>query len=226
MALDIDPVETAEELRADSEKDKSHEKLNGFVAITVAILATFLGICNVKDDNVVQAMLAAQAEVIDQWSFYQARNIREEVMLATVEELTLAKRGRTDPADLAAYDASIARYTAMAKSQNIKKEEQKTLAEDAQVTYDKLNYKDDQFDLAEASIAIAIALLAITALTHVWWLFWLAMIPERVRRHDRPGRPARPAVPPGLPDPAADVASRAPGRPGRRSRHIPLNSPA
>ena len=178
MGLDIDPVETAEELREDSENDKRNAKLNGFVAVTVAILATFMGICNVKDDNVVQAMLAAQAEKIDQWNFYQARNIREEVMLASIEELKLAKRGRTDPADIAAYDETIARYTAMAKSQNIKKEEQKVLAEKAQIAYDALNYKDDQFDLAEAAIAIAIALLAITALTHLWWLFWLAMIPS------------------------------------------------
>jgi len=178
LGIDIDPVETAEELRADSENDRSNARLNGFVAVTVAILATFLGICNVKDDNVVQAMLAAQAEKIDQWNFYQARNIREEVMLASLEEMKLARRGRTDPAELAAYDETIARYTAMAKSQNVKKEEQKVLAEKAQITYDKLNYKDDQFDLAEAAIAIAIALLAITALTHAWWLFWLAMIPS------------------------------------------------
>jgi len=178
LALDIDPVETAEELRADSEKDASHEKLNGFVAVTVAILATFLGICNVKDDNVVQAMLAAQAEVIDQWAFYQARNIREEVMLATVEQLSVERVTHSDPTQLAAIDASIKKYTEMAKSQNVKKEEVKKLAEAAQVRYDTLNYKDDQFDLAEASIAIAIALLAITALTHVWWLFWLAMIPS------------------------------------------------
>jgi hypothetical protein len=178
LALDIDPVETAEELRADSERDASHEKLNGFVAITVAILATFLGICNVKDDNVVQAMLAAQAEVIDQWAFFQARNIREEVMLATVEQLTVERVTRSDATQLAAIDASIKKYSDMAKSQNIKKEEQKALAEAAQVRYDKLNYKDDQFDLAEAAIAIAIALLAITALTHVWWLFWLSMLPS------------------------------------------------
>ena len=101
--------------------------------MSVAILATFMGVCNVKDDNVVQAMLAAHTEKIDQWNFYQARNVREEVMLASVEQMTLAKRGRTDPADVAAYDEAIARYTAMAKSQNVKKEEQKVLAEQAQI---------------------------------------------------------------------------------------------
>lgn len=178
MGIDIDPLETIEELREDAKEHQEHEKLNGFVAITVAILATFLGICNVKDDNVVQAMLAAQAEKIDQWNFFQARNIREEVMRATVEQLTLERRAHTDPANLAAFDASIKKYSEMAESQMKKKEEQKALAEQAQVTYDKLNYKDDQFDLAEASIAIAIALLAITALTHIWWLFWLSMIPS------------------------------------------------
>ena len=77
MALDIDPLETIEELQEDAAEHKEHARLNGFVAVTVAILATFLGICNVKDDNVVQAMLAAQAEKIDQWNFFQARNIRE-----------------------------------------------------------------------------------------------------------------------------------------------------
>ena len=178
MGLDIDPVETAEELREDSENDKRNARLNSFVAVAVAILATFMGVCNVKDDNVVQAMLAAHTEKVDQWNFFQARNIREEVMLATVETLKLDKRKHTDPADLAAYDEAIARYGAMAKSQNARKEEQKKAAEEAQHRYDALNYKDDQFDLAEAAIAVAIALLAITALTHKWWLFWLAMIPS------------------------------------------------
>ena len=178
MGIDIDPVETAEELREASEEDKSSAKLNACVAVTVALLATFLGICNIKDDNIVQAMDLAQAEKIDQWNFYQARNIREEVMLATIEELKLVKLEKSDPAVVAEYDKTIERYTAMAKSQNTRKEEQKVLAEKAQQRYDDLNYKDDQFDLAEASIAIAISLLAVTALTHLWWLYWLSLIPS------------------------------------------------
>jgi len=175
MGLDIDPVETAEELA--DEKDASKARLNGFVAVTVAILATFLGICNVKDDNIVQGMQAAQAEKIDMWGFYQARNVREEIALATIEQLQLARAGRPE-AERAAYDASIAKYQALAQTQNGKKEELKTAAENAQKHYDELNFKDDQFDLAEASIAIAIALLAVTALTHLWWLFWLALVPS------------------------------------------------
>ena len=177
MGIDIDPLETIEELREDSARDKRNERLNSFVAVTVAILATFLGIFNVKDDNIVQAMLQEQAHMIDYWNFYQARNIREEIALATVEQISLS-RGAMPDGQRAAHDASLAKYQALAQSQNTKKEELKTLAERATANYDKLNYRDDQFDLSEASMAIAIAMLAITALTHIWWLYWLALVPS------------------------------------------------
>jgi hypothetical protein len=177
MGIDIDPLETIEELREDSARDKRNARLNGFVAVTVAILATFLGIFNVKDDNIVQSMLAEQAKMIDYWNFYQARKIREEIALSTIELIALG-RGVRPEAERGAFDASLAKYTALAESQNTKKEGLKVQAEQAQANYDKLNYRDDQFDLSEAAMAIAIALLAITALTHLWWLYWLALIPS------------------------------------------------
>ncbi|MEO7392100.1 MAG: DUF4337 family protein [Ramlibacter sp.] len=46
-----------------------------------------------------------------------------------------------------------------------------------QQTYDALNYRDDQFDLADAAIAISIALLAVASLTQLWWIFGVAMVP-------------------------------------------------
>jgi hypothetical protein len=56
MGIDIDPLETIEELREDSARDKRNARLNGFVAVTVAILATFLGIFNVKDDFLIHPL--------------------------------------------------------------------------------------------------------------------------------------------------------------------------
>ena len=177
MAIEIDPLETVEDLREDSAIHQRNARLNAMVAVMVAMLATFLGICNVKDDNIVQGMQAAQAEKIDLWGFYQARNIREQVALGAVDQMTLARAGRPE-AERAAYDAAIAKYQAIAADQNAKKAELKAQAEQAQKTYDALNYRDDQFDLASAAIAIAIALLAVTALTHQWWLFFLALVPS------------------------------------------------
>jgi hypothetical protein len=50
-------------------------------------------------------------------------------------------------------------------------------AETDQKSYDSLNYRDDQFDLSDTLIALAISLLALTSLTHKRWLYWIAMVP-------------------------------------------------
>ena len=109
--MDIEPVgliETARE--AADQKERRTARLNAVVAITVAVLATFMGICKVKDDNIVQVMQQVQAE--------------------------------QDPQ-----------------------------------SYDALNYRDDQFDLSDALIAVAIAMLAVTALTRLWSLYWVSLRP-------------------------------------------------
>jgi hypothetical protein len=151
--------------------------LDTLVAITVALLSTFMGVCKVKDDNIVQAMQAAQADKLDHWNFYQARNIRQDVAEAAVVQLRLARAARP-ASEAAAYDEAIARYETRASTEAQKKQELRTQAEQDQKSYDKLNYRDDQFDLSDALLAIAIAMLAVTALTDVWWLYWLACVPS------------------------------------------------
>jgi hypothetical protein len=176
MAMDIDPMEMVEDDDDDSEKDKSTKRLNAAVAVTVALLATFMGICDVKDDNIVQGMQAAQADKIDYWGFYQARNIREEIARATVVQLRLQADG-APPDRKPAYEAAIKDYEKLASDQNRKKEDLKVQAEQAQKNYDALNFRDDQFDLSKASVAIAISLLAVAALTQLWWLYLLSLVP-------------------------------------------------
>jgi len=150
--------------------------LNMRVAVVVAILATFMGICKVKDDNIVQAMQQAQADKLDHWAYYQSRTLRADVAEATATQLALAKAGAA-PDQGAAYDAAIASYRAKATEQATKRDALKAQAEADQAAYDALNYRDDQFDLSDALLAIAIALLAVTALTGLWPLFFAALVP-------------------------------------------------
>jgi len=174
--MDIDPMEMVED-DDDNISAKSSKRLNAAVAVTVALLATFMGICDVKDDNIVQGMQAAQADKIDYWSYYQARNIREEIARATAVQLRLQADGA--PAERKpAYEAAIKDYEKLASEQNKKKEDLKVQAEQAQKNYDALNFRDDQFDLSKASIAIAISLLAVAALTQLWWLYLLSLLPS------------------------------------------------
>lgn len=176
--MDIDPKDVIDQAAQATEnaREASTARLNAAVAITVAVLATFMGICKVKDDNIVQGMQQAQADKLDHWAYYQARNVRADVAEATATQLELAKAGAT-AAQAASYDQAIASYRAKAADQLKKRDELKALAEDAQKTYDTLNHRDDQFDLSDALLAIAIALLAVTALTRLWPLYLVAMVP-------------------------------------------------
>ena len=177
--MDIDPkdlVDSAQQvLEARGSKQAKTARLNAAVAVTVAVLATFMGLCKVKDDNIVQAMQQAQADKLDHWNFYQARNVRQDVAEAAAVQLRLAKMGRP-PTEAVRYDEAIANYEAKAASEAQKKQELKAQAELDQKLYDQLNYRDDQFDLSDAALAIAIALLAVTALTQLWWLYWVAAV--------------------------------------------------
>ncbi len=185
--MDVDPMQYLEEdgeeeggdkskAEAEARAAKAKSRLNTLVAITVALLATFMGVCKVKDDNIVQAMQQAQADKIDNYSWYQARNIREEVARATVVQLTLQASTAPQQAQ-AAYQEQIKAYQQIAEEQAEKKKQQQADADKADKTYDELNYHDDQFDLSDAMLAIAISLLALTALTQKRWLFFLALAP-------------------------------------------------
>ena len=174
--MDLDPLEIVEKAKP-QEADAKASWLNPAVAITVALLATFMGICKVKDDNIVQAMQQAQADKLDHWQFYQARNIREEIAKSTLTQLRLQAL-TAQPSQQAAFDEQITVYAALAKDQNQKKDELKAQAEKDQSTYDALNFRDDQFDLSDAAIAIAISLLAVASLTQLSWLYALALLPS------------------------------------------------
>jgi hypothetical protein len=175
--MEIDPLNPpGSDDASSSAADARARRLNSWVAVTVALLATFMGICKVKDDNIVQAMQQAQAAKIDDWSFYQARNIRQEVAQATLDQLLIVQASQPAAARPALAPV-VARYQALVADQKAKKDSVRLAAADDQRSYDSLNYRDDQFDLSDALTAIAISLLAITSLTQKRWLFGIAMIP-------------------------------------------------
>jgi hypothetical protein len=158
------------------EANKARSKLNTLVAITVALLATFIGICKVKDDNIVQAMQQSQADKIDNYTWYQARNVREDIAKSTVAQLT-AQAATVSPEARKVYDEQIAKFQALEKNEADKKQKQLDDAAAADKNYNDLNFHDDQFDLSDAMLALAISLLAVTALTQKRWLYYLALVP-------------------------------------------------
>src|SRR5262249_32765041 len=132
--MDPDPMQYVEEdddkkpVAKDGNGAVNRARLNSMVAISVALLATFMAICKVKDDNIVQAMQQAQADKIDNYSWYQARNIREEVANATLTQLK-AIQAAAPPQMQNAYAEQIKTYQALAKDQEEKKKIQQADAD-------------------------------------------------------------------------------------------------
>jgi len=149
-------------------------RLNSIIAALVAIAATFMALCNVKDGNIVQGMTQAQANAVDQWSYYQAKGTKQNLAEATLDQLQLQRAMLTDPKFAPMLDAKIALYEKQVKKYEKEKIDIKANAEGAQKEYDRLNLHDDQFDMSDACLSVAIALFGVTALTRKRWLLALA----------------------------------------------------
>ena len=149
------------------------------IGAAVVLLATFLGICSVKSGNIAQQMQQKQADRNNSWAWYQARNLREAVYEATSDELSLARPNESAD-ERKAREAKASDYKRRTEDQARKKEDQKKEAEQAEVEYKALNAKDDQFDICEATLTLALALMGVTALVKKRWLFWFALVPAGI----------------------------------------------
>src|SRR5262245_46878520 len=156
----------------DVKTENDDRRLNSWVAITVVILTVFMAISKVKDDNVNQAMQKAKAESVDAWTEYQASRIKLHVDENGLSMLRLLETsGQIDKA-LAAKQA--AEYEADIKKYQERSKETRAKAERLEAEYEKLNYRDDQFDMSDAFLSIAIALAAVAALVSLYWLLYVA----------------------------------------------------
>jgi len=154
-----DPLEQAQTAK---------NNINSRVALFVALTATFMALCNVKDGNIVQSMTQAQAHGIDAWSYFQAKSTKQAIAENSVN---LLKEQNTPGSDklIAKYEEEITRYEK-------EKAEIKTQAEGFQKEYDDINLFDDQFDMTDALLTISIAMFGITSLTQKKWLLYFASI--------------------------------------------------
>jgi hypothetical protein len=157
---------------ADVKTDGGNSRLNRLVAITVVILSVFMAISKIKDDNINQAMQKAKAESVDAWAEYQSARIKLHVDENGLSLLRLLEStGQIDKTlaekQAAEYEADIKKYTARSAETMAK-------AKALEAEYDRLNFRDDQFDMSDAFLSIAIAVSAVAALVETTWLLYVA----------------------------------------------------
>src|SRR6185369_6837370 len=76
---------------------EAKNRLNNWVAITVAIVSVFMAVTKVKDDNIVQAMLQTKSDAVDTWNEYQAKKVKQhmaELGLNQVQALRVLAAGK------------------------------------------------------------------------------------------------------------------------------------
>ena len=164
-------------------------RLNSTVAILVALAATFVALMSVKDRNLTLGMMQAQAKAVDTWNYYQAKSTKQNLAEATRDEL-VALKGVSAPSTAAPaspakggaaaaaeqLEKRIESYHAQVDRYEHEKEEIKQQAEGYEHRYETLNARHDQFDLSDAAMSVAIALLGVTALTRKRWLMGIAAV--------------------------------------------------
>jgi polyribonucleotide nucleotidyltransferase len=161
-------------MEIETKTESANKRLNNMVAITVVILSVFGAVTKIKDDNIVQAMQKAKQESVDAWAEYQSARIKLHVDENGLSTLRLLETLGTFDKALAAKQA--AEYEADIKKYQERSKETRTKAEGLEREYDRLNFRDDQFDMSDAFLAIAIAVAAVGALTESYMLLVVSWI--------------------------------------------------
>ena len=155
----------------DTDAKGANDRLNNLVAITVVIISVFMAVSNVKDGNIGQNMALEKSDAVDTWSEYQSAKLKLHLAENALSELTvLASAQGADAAVIAKektrLEGAIGKYTG--KSAQLMQ-----TAKAHEAAYDALNVHDDQFDMSEAFLSIALALAATAALVGLNWLLYV-----------------------------------------------------
>ena len=159
----IKPHTRGPHMDVDVSVETGERRLNQWVGMTVLVLSVLMGMAHIKDDNIVQAMQQAKMGALDTWNEYQSTRIKRhqlensDLLISALPSTPQTQQVHAELAEqMAHYDKEVPALKQSAQTQD--------------AMYDKLNYRDDQFDLADALLSMAIALAGVTALTHLRWL--------------------------------------------------------
>ncbi len=160
-------------------KEKAERSFSRRVALVTAVYAVVLAIASLGGNNAMKEMLLAQQQSSDQWSFYQAKVIREHLYRAQrlPLELALAEPGALKGPERQKVEALATKFSEEEKRYNAEKKDIEKDARKLEHERDRNRDKDPYFDYAEVllQIAIVMASVSILATSRPLFLFSLAL---------------------------------------------------
>lgn len=149
------------------------------VAVTTAVYAVVLAITALGGNNSMKEMLLAQQEASDQWSYYQAKNMRESlyrIQRLYVEADFLDRANTMTPETRARFEAAIKR---MGEEENRYANEKKEIereARKAEQERDVNKKKNPYFDFAEVLLQVSIVMASVAILSSSRQVFYFSLV--------------------------------------------------
>jgi hypothetical protein len=83
-SMPMEGMETKE--KTDDIVEHGRGRFNRRVAVAVVIVAVLMTLCKIKNEKIVEYMLAVQATELDQWNYYQSKSIKQHLHQLQVEQ--------------------------------------------------------------------------------------------------------------------------------------------
>jgi hypothetical protein len=179
-----DLIAEIHEARAENE---ASDKFRNRAALLIAVLAAMLAVGGLGGGNATDDMIANNIKASDTWSFYQAKNVRQTMYEIEAEKLksqlaagTVAAAERPSAeARLKDYEATVARYDSEPDpndpSKGDGKKELSARAKTFEAAFDQASARDNNFDLAEVALQLALVLGSVAILAVNRWILGLSL---------------------------------------------------
>lgn len=150
-----------------------HHEDNRFllpVAVTLSILAVLVAIATLLGHRAATEELILQNKATDQWSLFQAKNIRAHEMASVADMLETFT-----PVDKEKADTLRQKYQGEAERYDKEKGEASEEAKRLEAERDLVEHREDRYDGGEVILEIALIVCSLTLLTKRR-IFWFAGI--------------------------------------------------
>ena len=161
----------ANELKEAAERAKERREMAP-VSLTMAILAVLVATVTLLGHRAHTEELLLQTKATDEWSYYQAKNMRRNNLEALDDVLTALENTKAERAEEVRkkFHEEIDKY----------RDQQKDIqgeAKDYEAERDKASRRADRFDLGEVFLEIALVVTSITLLTdrRAYWYFGMVL---------------------------------------------------
>jgi hypothetical protein len=148
------------------------------VALVTAVYAVVLAIASLGGNNAMKEMLLAQQEASNQWSYYQAKVVREHLNRGNklLVEAQLAEPSALRGAERAKYETLLKKFADEEQRMNADKKEIEPRARAAEAQRDLNQARDPYFDYAEVLLQIAIVCSSVSILAASRPMFWFSTV--------------------------------------------------